>query len=248
MTSHDGPKRYGHVDFNSPIAPWRADRLVHDLAAASPATIADIGCGWGELLLRLAAAVPAASAVGIDGDTELLDRGRANAEARGLAERVRFVEYLGEDWTEPADLVVCSGAAHAFGGTAPALAGLAKLVNPGGRLLFGDAFWERIPTEAELATMWPGTTVEEMLPLPELVDAGIGAGLRPLQVTSVERGEWEYFESGFLADKETWLLEHPDDERAEQIREGVDEHRNWWLRGHRGLVGYAYVTFGRPVR
>lgn len=247
MTDAAGPERYGHLEFNSPIAPWRADRLVASLAATSPATIVDIGCGWGELLLRLAAAVPGASAWGIDSDAELLERGRAGAVARGLADRVSFVEYQGDAWTRGADLVVCVGAAHAFGTSAVALEALAPLVAPGGRLLFGDGFWERVPTEVELASMWPGTTADEQLVLPDLVDAAVGAGLRPLRIETVERGEWEDFESGIQADKELWLLANPGSDRAGEVREQADRNRDWWLRGHRGLLGFAYLTLGRPV-
>ncbi|GAB4003360.1 class I SAM-dependent methyltransferase [Glycomyces albus] len=246
MTAADAvPGRYGHLDFNSPIAPWRADRLVAALAADAPATIVDIGCGWGELLLRLAAAVPGAKAWGVDSDLELLERGRANAAERGLDGRVEFVGYEGRAWTEPVDLVVCVGAAHAFGTSAEALA--APLVAPGGRLLFGDGFWERVPTAAELASMWPGTTAGDQLELPDLVDAAVAAGLRPVRIETVERAEWEDFESGIQADKELWLLEHPGSGEAARVREQTDRNRDWWLRGHRGLLGFAYLTLGRPV-
>lgn len=247
MTSHDGPARYGHLDCNSPIASWRFDRQVEECAATNPQTIVDIGCGWGELLQRVAAKVPGAKAYGIDSDVELLERGRAGAIERGIADRVEFVQYQGRDWTEPADLVICIGAAHAFGTGADALRELYKIVKPGGRLVFGDGVWERTPTEAELAAMWPGTTVEEFLSLADLVDAGIATGFRPLRVEAVERSEWDDFESDIQADKEVWLLANPDHPKAAEIREQTDRNRDWWLRGHRGLLGFAYLTLGRPV-
>ncbi|MCH7230289.1 methyltransferase domain-containing protein [Glycomyces sp. L485] len=247
MTANRGPARYGHLDFNSPIAPWRADRLVAGLAEAGPGTIVDIGCGWGELLLRLAEAIPAAKATGIDPDAELLERGRAKAAARGLDGRVTFAECRGREWTETADLVVCIGASHAFGGSAKALTELYRIVRPGGRLVFGDGFWERVPTDAQLEHMWPGTTTEECLELADLVDVGISAGFRPLRIETVERSEWDDFESGAGADKENWLLANPGAPQAAQIRALADQNRNWWLRGHRNLLGFAYLTLGRPV-
>ncbi|RRR98343.1 SAM-dependent methyltransferase [Glycomyces terrestris] len=247
MTAHDGPARYGHLYCNSPIADWRFDRQVAECAAFAPQTILDIGCGWGELIQRVTERVPGARAVGIDSDVELLERGRAGAVRRGIADRLEFVEYRGEDWTEPADLVVCIGAAHAFGTGADAVGALAKLVKPGGRLLFGDGVWERVPTEAELAAMWPGTGAGDWLLLPDLVDAAVAVGLRPLRVESVERHEWDDFESAFLADKEVWLQANPGHARAAEVREQADAHRAWWLRGHRGLLGFAYLTLGRAV-
>lgn len=247
MTSHDGPSRYGHLDINSPIASWRFERQVEECAAFAPQTILDIGCGWGELLQRVTERVPGAKAVGIDSDLELLERGRAGAARRGIGDRLEFVEYQGEDWTEPADLVICIGAAHAFGTGPEAIAALFKLVKPGGRLLFGDGVWERVPTEAELAAMWPESSAADFMLLPDLVDAAVEIGLRPLRIESVERSEWDDFESEFLADKEVWLQANPGHERAAEIREAADQHRAWWLRGHRGLVGFTYLTLGRAV-
>lgn len=247
MTFRDGPARYGHLDCNSPIAAWRLDRQVEECAAAQPRVIVDIGCGWGELLQRVTAKVPGAKAYGIDSDAELLQRGRAGAAARGIADRLEFVEYRGEQWTEPADLVICIGAVHAFGTGADALRELYKIVEPGGRLLIGDGIWNRLPTEAEVAAMWPGTTVDEWQLLPEFVDTAIEAGFRPLRVEAVERSEMDDFESQFLADREVWLLANPGHPRADEIREQADAHRNWWLRGHRGPWGFAYLTLGRPV-
>lgn len=144
--------------------------------------------------------------------------------------------------------MVCVGASHAFGGTGRAADRLAGLVRPGGRLLFGEMFWERVPDADRLSRMWPGTSVEEMPDLDGLVGLGVAAGLRPLRVEVVERSEWDDFESGFLADKETWLLANPGHPKAAEVREQADRHRSWWLAGHRGVVGFAYVTFGRPVR
>ncbi|SDD02348.1 Methyltransferase domain-containing protein [Glycomyces harbinensis] len=247
MTSHDGPVRFGHLDCNSPIASWRFERQVEECAASSPRSIVDIGCGWGELLQRVAARVPGARAHGIDSDVELLERGRAGAAARGIADRVEFVEYRGEDWTEPADLVLSIGAPHAFGTSEDALRELFKLVEPGGRLLFGDGIWNRVPTEADLAAMWPETTVDEWRLLPDLVDVAVAVGFRPLRVEAIEQSEWDDFESQYLADKEVWLLANPGHPKAAEVREAADRHRDWWLRGHRGVLGFAYLTLGRPV-
>lgn len=252
MTSHDAvsydaPSRYGFLDCNSPIASWRFERQVEECAAFAPAVIVDIGCGWGELLQRVAARVAGAKGYGIDSDLELLERGRAGAVERGIADRVEFVEYQGKDWEAPADLVICIGAAHAFGTGAEALRALYGLVRPGGRLLFGDAVWNRVPTEAELGAMWPDTTAAEFVLLPELVDAAVETGFRPLRVEAVEQSEWDDFESQFLMDKEVWLQAHPGRPEAAAVREAADQHRDWWLRGHRGLLGFAYLTLGRPV-
>ncbi|WP_265575374.1 hypothetical protein [Glycomyces albidus] len=111
--------------------------------------------------------------------------------------------------------------------------------------MFGDGFWTRVPTEAELATMWPDTGVSEWLLLPDLVDAAIGVGFRPVRIEAVEQSEWDDLESELAADLEVWLLANPGHPRADEVRARADRNRNWWLRGHRGLLGFAYLTLGR---
>ncbi|MFC7467831.1 SAM-dependent methyltransferase [Actinomadura keratinilytica] len=154
-----GPPRPRALTFHGPLGEPRAAELTARLAAHRPATVLDIGCGWGELLLRVLAAVPGATGTGLDLDEEDLARGRALAAERGLAGRV---EFLAESATGtrrgPADLVLCLGASQALTGAAPprlvpeALRELRRLVRPGGRALLGEGFWERPPSPAS----WPG--------------------------------------------------------------------------------------------
>jgi SAM-dependent methyltransferase len=245
MAPSPAPGRYTHLDFNAPLGEPRAAAVAQRLARADPATVFDLGCGWGELLLRVLAAAPKARGVGVDTDAELLARGRRNARARGLGDRVEFREEAASaPGPAQCDAALCVGSSHALGGTRQALSALALGVRPGGRILFGEAFWERPPTQADLEALWPGTTAEEFTDLPGLVDLAVAEGLRPLWIETADRGEWEYFESGILADREEWLLAHGDDPLAEEIRASAEGHRRIWLRGTRGLLGFAYLTLG----
>jgi hypothetical protein len=144
--------------------------------------------------------------------------------------------------------VLCVGASHALteveppGHIAAALPELRRLVNPGGRVLLGEGFWHRTPTEAELAGMWPGTTAGEFGDLASLVDLAVSADFRPAWIETATVAEWEDFESGYQYDEEEWLAAHGDHPRAAELRERVDQHRSFWLRGYYGLLGLAYLT------
>ena len=209
----------------------------------------DIGCGWGELTLRILEAALKATGLGLDTDEGDLTRGRDNARARGLEAVSRSSGSPGSGPRRgPADLVLCVGASHALteveppGHIAAALAELRRLVNPGGRVLLGEGFWHRTPTEAELAGMWPGTTAGEFGDLASLVDLAVGAGFRPAWIETATCQEWEDFESGYQCDEEEWLAAHPGHPKAAEIAERVDQHRSFWLRGYYGLLGQAYLT------
>ena len=90
--------------------------------------------------------------------------------------------------------------------------------------------------------MWPGTTAGELPDLAQIADLAVAAGFRPAWIETATQEEWEEFESAYQADEEEWLAAHPDHPRAAEIRQRVDEHRSYWLRGYRGLLGLAYLT------
>jgi len=236
---------YQHLDFNAPLSSARADSLAAALAAGDPRSIIDAGCGWGELLIRAVAASNIATGLGVDGDLVALDRGRANASRARLSERVAFVEGDIADLSESADVVICIGADHAFGDQDDALTALYGRVKNGGLLLFGTGFWERDPTNEQAAIL--DMTPESLCHLDGLVEKAIAAGFRPLSIQVANSDEWYEFESGFLADRETWLVSHADDPSADEVRRKSDLHRKAWLSGYRGVLGFAYLILGVPV-
>jgi SAM-dependent methyltransferase len=237
------PRRTGRLTFHGPLSETRADALVRRLAGNSPATVLDIGCGRGELMLRVLAATPRATGTGVDLDPDDLARGRQAAEARGLTSRVRFLEESATGTSRgPADLVLCVGAGQALAEQLPdALAALRGLVTDGGRVLLGEGFWQRTPTPSELTRMWPGAAATDHPGLPALADLAIRAGFRPEWTETASLEEWEEFESAYLADTEVWLAEHPDHPRAAETRQRADRHRSAWLT-YRGVLGLAYLT------
>ncbi|MGW7083385.1 SAM-dependent methyltransferase [Streptomyces sp. NPDC054871] len=242
------PPRLTRLTFHGPLSEARATRLVERVAPGT-GSVLDLGCGWGELLLRVLEAAPDATGVGVDLSAEDLARGRAAAKERGLAERVSFVEESATDTARgPADLVLCLGASQALssaeppGHTEAALRELRRLVNPGGRVVLGEGFWQRTPTSDELAAMWPGAQSGEHLFLGDLVDAAIAAGFRPVWVETASSEEWEEFESGYRADVEEWLATHPGHPLAAETRAKTDRQRATWLRGYRQVLGLAYLT------
>ena len=52
--------------------------------------------------------------------------------------RVDFVHAESATWEQQADRVLCIGASHAWAGVEQALHPLARVVRPGGRVLFGE--------------------------------------------------------------------------------------------------------------
>jgi SAM-dependent methyltransferase len=146
------PSGHTYLDFNAPLSDSRARKLIWTVQPLSGARVLDLGCGWAELLLRLLEAEATARGVGVDADGAAIARGQANAEARGLAGRVRLERADVTGWAgEPVDVLIAIGVSNAWGGTRQTLRAARDRPRPGGRLLLGDGIWERPPTPEALA-------------------------------------------------------------------------------------------------
>lgn len=196
-------------------------------------------------MLRVLSAAPDARGRGIDSDEQLIARARENAVARGLSERVELVAGSAASASDRADVILNIGAEHVYGDQQTALRRLASLVRPGGVVLFGSGFWQRPPTVDEAAAL--GATPDDQRDLAGLVDLAVSEGLRPLDIQTANEDEWNAFESGYLADWEEWLARNPDDPAAPARRADADRHRTGWLRGYRGVLGFAYLTLAAPA-
>ncbi|MEV4280946.1 methyltransferase domain-containing protein [Actinoplanes xinjiangensis] len=244
MSSVDDPDsvRYTRMRWNTPLSPTHAALLLQRLGIPADARVVDLGCGWGELLLQAVSADDTGSTTGtgVDTDDAVLARGRALAVERSLDRQVTFLKQEASAWREPADRVLCVGASHAFGGTSAALESLATLIRPGGRLLFGDGFWERPPTIEATEIFGSG-----IMSLADLIEHARALGWRVLHMSVADQREWDDFESTWLAGRQAWLLRHPDDPRAARLRDELDVRLREYVGVYRGVFGFAYLVLGR---
>jgi SAM-dependent methyltransferase len=216
-------------------------RLVPPAGAGRPRTALDLGCGNGAWLLALLGAHPVFEGVGVDTSAPALDAARDRAAMAGLVGRAVFVEADAATWRgEPADVVLCVGAAHAFGGTAGALAAVRGHLRPGGRVLFGDGFWEAGPSEAALAGL--GAEPGELPDLPGLLAEVTRAGFEPGYGHVSTQPEWDEYEWCWTGALTEWALTGADDGEREQALDAARTHRRQWLEGYRGELGFLTVV------
>ncbi|MFC7617606.1 class I SAM-dependent methyltransferase [Actinokineospora soli] len=231
------PPLHEDLDFNAPLSSAHADRLLDRLAPLT--TVVDLGCGWGELLLR--AAARGATVHGVDQDAEAIAHARAQAASRGLS--ATFEVGDAAQWTGTADVLIASGSTHIWPGTAAALTATHRLLKPGARLLIGEGFWRQEPTEAQLAAM--PMQRDEYTSLAALVDLAHTTGYRLLHLSEATQDEWDDFQCRHALGWERWLHANPHHPEAPTIRTRADAHRHGWLHGWRGVLGMAYLVLQR---
>ncbi|MFD3521003.1 SAM-dependent methyltransferase [Streptomyces sp. NPDC058653] len=234
------------LTWNAPLSEDHARSLVDACRVPDGGRVADLGCGWGELLLRIVEGAPGSTGDGVDSDPVAVGRGRRLARERGLEGRVAFHESSADAWTRTGyDLAVCIGAVHAWpGSTREALRALRATVKPGGHVLFGDGFWTIPPTPAALRGL--GAEEDELVgSLEDLVRAAVEAGFALLRTTVADQREWDVFESNGRAGwGERWALDHPGHPLHGAARATAARHRTGYLGGYRGYLGFAYLVLG----
>jgi ubiquinone/menaquinone biosynthesis C-methylase UbiE len=103
--------------------------------------ILDVGCGFGATHLTLAARFDGAEFVGIDLSDPLLRLARAEAEAAGVSERVRFehadVQHIPYD-DDSFDVVLNANMVHLVEDPVAMLNEIERVLAPGGTLFIAD--------------------------------------------------------------------------------------------------------------
>ena len=226
----DDFRRLAHagLTFNAPLSEKRATELVASLPISPGHHVLDLGCGWGELLLRILAAHPATTGTGVDSERGALDRGVRAAAERSLQWRVEFVDADAATFVDRADIVICVAAAHAFGGAAAALQSLRECVVPGGRVLFADGFWEQAPTPEQLAVIGALPDRDGLRAVAE------AAGFRIESDDASTPAEWDAFEAAWRSG-----LEGSGNEEA---RAFAATRREQYEEGYRGALGFAWLV------
>jgi 2-polyprenyl-3-methyl-5-hydroxy-6-metoxy-1,4-benzoquinol methylase len=102
----------------------------------------DVGCGGGGACMEVASAFPAARVLGIDTHAPAVEHARAEAEAAGLAGRVRFIVMNAAALPDAPvyDLVTALEVIHDLPDPVAVLRGIHRALKPGGVCLTRDPF------------------------------------------------------------------------------------------------------------
>jgi SAM-dependent methyltransferase len=239
--------RHGDLAFHNPLDPAVVDEVLAVARVGPGERAVDIGCGPGELLVRLAERT-GCGGLGVDLAVAQIEEARRRAAARAPGSALRFEAIDAGGIEGEFDLAACVGSTHALGGLDDALRRLAELTRPGGHVLLGDGFWAREPSDAYLEALG-GATRDELVTYAELVRAGEPHGLAAVYVRVATEADWDRYEWTLIANGARYLAEHSDAPEADELRAWNDASRDRVLGpGGRGTMGFALVLLRKTDR
>jgi SAM-dependent methyltransferase len=180
--------------FANPMSEAAVDQAIAALPLAAEPRVLDIGCGSGEMLLRVMQRHAGAHGLGVDLDADAICEARRRAGTVPARFEVRDAATL----EEPFDAVISVAASHALGGFPAALASLRRL---GPVVLYGDGFWQRPPSPEFLAALG-GATVDELPDYAGLQDAVSDAGFDIVGAWVAADDDWAHYEETLAANAE----------------------------------------------
>jgi SAM-dependent methyltransferase len=228
---------HAHHPLMAPLSEPSVERLLERLLPPR-GRLLDLGCGSGEWIRRSLRARDGLTAVGVD----LHPGCDPDAFASGLGGRARLVQADASTWVDGVfDVVLAVGVSHVFGGPGGTLDAVRRHLAPGGRVLLGDGIWDVPPTPAALTAL--DATPEEMPDLAGLLDliAQHGFEVAHGHVSTLE--EWDEYEWSWTGSLAQWALaDERDPADREQALDASHAHRDAWLRGYRGVLGFATIV------
>lgn len=231
---------------------WPQEKPIFARHPLGNAKVLDLGCGTGEIIVRLAEEYPQASFVGVDLEEPHLERAALRCAAFG--DRVRFEHadaFALPFPDETFDLVTCRHLLQAIPDPAPVIAEIRRVLRPGGRAhliaedygmlwahpteLGSDNFWQKLPPRFAAAVgcdLHVGRKVFTLLH--DLGMADIAADYIAVDTLRVDREIfariWEAWRDGYSDS----LVEH-----CGVSREEVDEAWRQMIDCVRDPRGYA---------
>ncbi|MFD9308049.1 SAM-dependent methyltransferase [Streptomyces sp. NPDC060048] len=232
--------KIAHTDhpIRSPLDDDSVRRLLERGIPRGDERVLDLGCGGGEWLLRALATRPHLRAEGVDISEDALAEARQAASRAGVQERLVLHRRPAADFVSAQSfgLVLSVGATHAFGGLLPTLAAAREHLAPGGRVLIGEGFWDRTPSQEAVEMLG------ELTDLATTVDRVVADGWTPVYGHVSTRRELDDYEWACWGSLASWALDHPGDPDSAHALATATTRRAEWLSAYRDAWGFVSLV------
>ena len=228
-----------HV-FCTPMNAGKADLLLSHLELGRAQRVVDIGCGKGELLIRMVEQFRI-EGVGVDRSPTFLSIAQERARRAGVAGRISFLEQDAATYTADSTCFaacLCIGSGAAFGFFADVARRMSRLVQPGGRLLIGECYWKKEPADEYLRFL--GIDHRVYSSHEGNLEMARQLRLMPLWSTTSSDEEWDAYEELYRRNIEDYVAENPEDPDGPAMIERVRTWNQMYHEHGRRTLGFGF--------
>jgi SAM-dependent methyltransferase len=233
---------HGDLRLLNPLSSERVDEVLDLLELDAGDRVIDIGCGKGELLIRVGERFDI-EGLGIDLSKEYVAWARNEAMNRVPNGQITFVTRDAskmEPTPRSFDLAINVGSSHVFGDYETALRRLHDIVKPGGLVLFGEGFWRREPSPDFLEAL--GGTADELADYAGLISTCIASGFTPIYTLVSSDEDWDRYEWSLIRNGELYAARNPSVPGVEGLLDWVRHSRDRFVTlGGRETFGFCLL-------
>jgi SAM-dependent methyltransferase len=238
-----------HHTVMNPVNETRLDQLFDLLELKNDSRVIDIGCGKGEMLIRLAKKYDI-KGLGIDKSPYCIREAEKRKRQRFPQADLKFLEMDGANYKpetgESSDLAMCIGATWIYGGYRNTVRALSGMTRPSGLVMVGEPFWRTNPPQEYLQS--EGYSADSFDTHHGNVTTGESEGLRPVCALVSSQEDWDRSESLHWYAAAEYSLTHPSDPDLEELLARDSRERESYLRCGREVLGWAIYLFRKMPR
>ncbi len=228
----------------NPVDETKLERL-YDLLELNPSgRVIDIGCGKGEMLIRLAEKYDI-KGLGIDKSPYCVREAEKRKRQRIPQANLKFLEMDGAHYKpesrEPSDLTMCIGATWIYGGYKNTVRALDGMTRSPGFVMVGEPFWRTSPPQEYLQS--EGLSADSFDTHHGNVTTGELEGLRLVFTLVSSKEDWDRSEGLHWSAAAGYALAPPEDTDLEELMACDSKERESYLRWGRDTLGWAIYLF-----
>jgi SAM-dependent methyltransferase len=201
----------------------------------------DLCCGKAEMLGRWSAQY-GIQGVGVDISKVFLEAARQRIAELEVTSRITLIEADAATYHYPEheyDIVSCIGATWLGNG----LAGTIDLIQQALRdkdslLLIGEPFWIENPPDEAYQALTDGDR-DMFVTLPKTLDRFEAAGFELIEMVLADHQGWDRYTAMEWNAVSDWLLAHPDDQDAPELRKWITDQQRTYLTYGRRYFGWG---------